>query len=59
MMRLGLALAERLMNSYIYDMNPSIRTAHTTHKLGVIFTEEIGPFLGFYEFNQVFCTQEE
>ena len=42
---LGLAFAEKVANSYIYDMHPSINTPPTTHKLGEMFYKEIKPLL--------------
>ena len=63
MIRLGLALAERLLNSYIYDMNPSVRTRHTTYKMGEIFQKEIRPFLDdelrMPIIDKHFCTEQD
>ena len=42
---LGLAAAQKLANSYIADLKPSINSDHTTWKISEVFPEDIKPLL--------------
>ena len=42
---LGLAFAERAINTYIYDLKPSVNAPHTTYKFGETFVNEVKPLL--------------
>lgn len=42
---LGLVAAQKLANTYITDLKPSINSDHTTWKISEVFPEDIKPLL--------------
>ena len=53
---IGLKAAEKMANSYIADLKPSINSEHTTWKISEVFPESIKPLLETLVHEVDYCT---